>query len=121
MKYSSLIFIFLFAFSGHLWAFDTYNPKNNQLSIPIVSVNSIIYSDVIVTIDKVIDIGSSASTTQYDLYDQVTNQLVIPSVKVGSSTYNNVVVTISSVLNIGGILSSSDPSDATFDSFLYSD
>ena len=56
IKYLLLIFIAMFAFNV-AWAIDTYNPANNQLSIPSVQVGGTTYTDVVVTVGNVISIG----------------------------------------------------------------
>lgn len=44
---------------SHLcWATDTYNPANNQLTIPSVDVSGVIYNNVVITVGNVISVGS---------------------------------------------------------------
>jgi uncharacterized protein (TIGR01370 family) len=86
---------------------DVYSSATNQLSIPAVLVGRTVYSNVIVTVDKVLQVGSAPASRALDTYDAATNQLFIPAVAVGASTYYNVLVTAGQVLSVGG---SSQPS-----------
>jgi len=87
--------------SSTVWAGDTYNPINNQLTIPIVQVGNTFYKNVVVTVGSIIRIGTNVAFGQIDVYDSQAQQLTIPSVTVGSSTYNNVVITLDSVVSVG--------------------
>jgi hypothetical protein len=44
--------------------FDTYDPVTNRLTIPNVNAFGIVYHDVIVTVDKVVSVGSSESKVE---------------------------------------------------------
>lgn len=41
---------------------DTYDPSTNLLTIPSITVNGVTYTDVVVTVGKVVSIGSSSAT-----------------------------------------------------------
>ncbi|WP_241674444.1 beta strand repeat-containing protein, partial [Candidatus Methylobacter oryzae] len=76
-------------------AVDSYNPANNQLTIPTITVAGKIYNDVVVSVAEVLGYttgGSPASSN--NSYDPVTNILTIPSVVVGGVTYTNVRVAV---------------------------
>lgn len=97
-------FLFLMASLASLpsLAADTYNSSKSTLTIPLVKVGSTYYSDVEITLGKVLSVGTAGSNDpSYDTYDASTNQLTIPVVNSGSSTYYNVVVTVGKVLKTG--------------------
>jgi len=79
---------------------DSYDAASNQLSIPLVLVGDTLYSNVLITVGKVLYVGGGAPFSAYDSYSG--NQLAIPSVTVGAATYTNVGVTVASVLKVGG-------------------
>lgn len=79
---------------------DSYNIETNQLTIPAVVVNDTRYSDVVITVDQVVSVGSTAAEGE-DTYNPLTNQLSIPSVAVGTKVYYNVVVSVGRVLAVG--------------------
>jgi len=79
---------------------DTYNIDTNQLSIPSVIVNDVRYSDVVITVDQVISVGTTSSGVE-DIYNPLKNQLSIPSVTVGTKVYYDVVVSVGKVLAVG--------------------
>ena len=109
-------------FSINALALDNYNPANNQLTINQVAVGSVTYSNVVITVGKVISIGTTPSNLTYDTYDAATGQLSVSSVLVGGSTYNNVVVTVGSIISIGGqvvLTQSGNPTQYFLNSGLY--
>jgi len=103
----SISLIFSFA---QVWASDTYNPVNGQLTIPIVRVGSTNYTNVVITVGKVLSVGTNPTPYAVDFYQAATNQLIIPIVNVGSNTFNNVVVNVGSVISIGGQMPTGSPS-----------
>ena len=70
---------------------DTYNPANNELTIPAVSVNGTTYNNVLITVGKPVSIGAASWVDSYSLSN---GQLRIPAVTVGSVVYNNVVASV---------------------------
>jgi para-nitrobenzyl esterase len=86
-----------------VWA-DSYNPANNQLTIPYVIVGGATYSNTVVNIGSVVSgpTGTSASGSG-DTYDPAKHQLAIPRVMVGSSSYYNVVGAVSGLVSIGSV------------------
>jgi hypothetical protein len=78
---------------------DSYDPASNQLSIPLVLVGDTLYSNVLITVGKVLYVGGGTPFSAYDNYSG--DQLAIPSVTVGAATYTNVGVTVGSVLKVG--------------------
>jgi hypothetical protein len=81
---------------------DTYDAASNRLSIPAVLVGSTFYTDVQVTVAKVLYVGSGAPVSAYDTYIEASNQLSVPSVTVGGTAYTNVLVNVGEVLSVGG-------------------
>jgi hypothetical protein len=85
-----------------LYAADTYDTSKSTLTIPLVKVGNTYYSDVEITLGKVVSVGTVGSNDpSYDTYDASTNQLSIPVVTSGNATYYNVVVTLGKVLKTG--------------------
>ena len=82
-------------------AVDTYNPANGQLNIPFVTVGDTTYTNVIVSVGKVISVGSAPGFGSNDYYDLINGQLTIPSVSLGAETYYNVVATLEKVISVG--------------------
>lgn len=103
---------------GSTWAWDIYNATNNQLTIQKVNVGDITYTDVVITVAKVISIMGGQPIGAVDSYIASLNRLAIPSVQVGNLTYNNVVITVGEVLRVGGkeLLS---PTNESFQTALY--
>ena len=103
MKLFKSLFVTLFAIvCFNSYAADSYDASSNTLTIPLVNVNNIYYSNVKINVGAVVSIGSkSTSTPAYDTYNAATNELTIPEVVVGSSTYYNVVITVGPILSVG--------------------
>jgi hypothetical protein len=94
----------LYLFAGLVnssWSTDSYNANNKQLSIPAVQVGNIIYNNVVVTVDQVLNLTTNSNNSNIDIYTASNRQLFIPSVSVGSAVYNNVLVSIASVISVG--------------------
>ena len=70
--------------------FDTYNPGNNQLTVPAVTTGSNIYYNAVGT---VANLTSIASVSGADTFDG--SHLTIPYVLVGAKAYFNVVLGVS--------------------------
>jgi hypothetical protein len=103
-----------------LYAADTYDSSKSTLTIPLVKVGSTYYSNVEVTLGKVLSVGTQSSNAlSYDTYDSSTNQLTIPIVNSGSSTYYNVVVTVGKVLKTGTSCASVEACSSSSTSSLY--
>lgn len=83
------------------WAQDSYNPTNNQLTIPSVDVVGTTYNNVVITVGGVVRIDGGAPNGSSDVYNPATNQLSIPTVLVNGQTYTNVVVTVGQVVSVG--------------------
>ncbi len=84
------------------WALDTYNPLNNQLSIPQVVLGQTVYTNVVITVGQVLAVSGGAPAQGFDVYDPATNQLKISDVTVDESQYTNVLVTVGQVISLGG-------------------
>ncbi len=90
-------------------ALDTYNPNNNQLTIPTVIVGSTAYKDVVITVGSIVSLGGSSqdskypakSTAVFDSYDIQKKQLSIPNVTAYGSTYYDVVINVGDILSVG--------------------
>ena len=63
---------FLLLFVNTVWAADTYNPVNNQLSIPAVELNGIIYRDVVITVGNILSLSGGTPKKDIDKYDVAT-------------------------------------------------
>ncbi len=109
MKYITELFLSLVAlFSPAVYATDTYNHVNNQLSIPAVVLGETIYRDVVITVGPILTVGGSSLDSKYpakpadtmDSYDPYKNQLTIPSVKAYGFVYYDVVVNVGTVLSV---------------------
>ena len=102
------------AASWHAEAADTYDSSKSTLTIPLVKAGSTYYSDVEITLGKVVSVGTQSSNAlSYDTYDSSTNQLTIPIVTSGSSTYYNVVVTVGKVLKTGSSCATAEACSST--------
>jgi hypothetical protein len=89
-------------------AADSYNSSTGVLSISLVKVGSVFYTDVDINFSDA-RIGTASSTSlSYDSYNSGNNQLSIPIVYVGSQAYYNVVVTVGSVIRYRGTCSTLD-------------
>ena len=95
------ISIYLFFAVAHVWAVDTYNPANGQLTIPTVQVGSATYNNVVVSVGEVIKINGGIPEGAKDSYNITTNILNIPAVLVGNTTYTNVTVSVGNVVSVG--------------------
>ena len=93
---------FLLFFVNTVWAADTYNPVNNQLSIPAVEVNGTIYRDVVITVGNILSLSGGTPKKDIDKYDVATGQLAISTVYVGNSIYNNVQIQVGTIVSVGG-------------------
>jgi hypothetical protein len=90
--------------AGIATTIDSYDMATGQLTIPVVSVGSDNYKNVIVKVGSVLSVGSAPANSAYDSFNSANGQLTIPMVTVGSTTYYNVVVSNLSVLTVGGKL-----------------
>ncbi len=88
--------------AGH--APDTFATANGQLTIPILAIGNAVYSDVVVTVGKIISgpTGTSANGS-VDSFDPANSELTVQSVTVGSTTYHNVVVQVTHLVSIGSV------------------
>ena len=97
----ALISINLLFTVAQVWAIDTYNAANGQLTIPIVQVGSVTYNNVEVTVGEVIKINGGIPEGAKDSYNTITNILNIQAVLVGNTTYTNVTVSVGNVVSVG--------------------
>jgi hypothetical protein len=93
-----------FMFNGELYtkdgAFaDSYDNSTGQLTINTISVGTVNYCNVVVSIDKVLGVGVAPANASSDTFDQATGRLSIPAVDVGGTKYYNVVVTLGKVFS----------------------
>lgn len=106
---SRTILAFLMLISNNVFAIDTYNPANGQLTISAVVVGDTIYKNVVVIVNSVIYVGGSSidkqflakSTSTYDTYDAFKNQLSIPNVSAFDLIYYDVIINVGTILSIG--------------------
>ena len=86
-------------------AADSYNSTTGLLSVPLMKVGSVFYTDVNLKF-SLISVGVASSTAlSYDTYNSGNNQLSIPILYVGSQLYYNVVVRVGTVMKVGGTCS----------------
>ena len=110
MKYITELFLSLVTlFSPAVYAIDTYNHVNNQLTIPAVVLGDTIYRDVVITVGPILTVGGSNQdpkyvpkpSTTFDSYDPYKNQLTIPNVTAYGFIYYDVVINVGTVLSVG--------------------
>ena len=79
---------------------DSYD--GTRLTIPSVVIGNATYSNVVVTVGKIVSgpTGTVPVGTS-DTYDPASQQLTIPEVQFGSRTYYNVVVAVTGLVSIG--------------------
>lgn len=80
---------------------DVFDSQTGVLSIPQVVVGAKTYTDVQITVSKVMELGYPPSFGNVDTYDVSTNRLQIPSVMVSGFEYFNVSVLVGEVLRVG--------------------
>lgn len=93
---------------------DFYDGK--YLKIANVKMNGVNYSNVIVTLDKILSINNATSVDVFDSYDSQKNILSMPSVINGFNLYKNALASVSSIVSIDGklpLLSTSVPNHST--------
>jgi hypothetical protein len=81
---------------------DSFNPVNQQLTIPALVIGNASYSNVVVTPKVILSIHGGAASGSVDSYAPALNELTIPTVNVGDKTYTNVLITVASLISIGG-------------------
>ena len=110
MKYiKNLLLSFLTVLASNVYATDTYNHINNELTIPAVVLGDIVYKDVVITVGPILAVGGSnldskypaKPSTTYDSYDPYKNQLTIPNVNAYGFVYYDVIVNVGTVLSVG--------------------
>jgi len=91
--------------AGAAYGTDTYNPLNKQLTIPHVAIGSAAYSNMVVTVGRIVSgpTGTSANGP-VDSYDPGTSQLTVQAVNLGAATFYNVVVTVAGLVSIGSVI-----------------
>ena len=97
LKYRTLTWprsLFFVLAASNSWALDSYNSSSGVLTIPYVALGNVLYSNVNITVDKILAAGTQAVADAYDTYNPVNNQLSIPSVQVGTAKYYNVLITV---------------------------
>ncbi len=86
---------------GGVTGADTY--AGGQLSISSVQIQGgPIYSDVVVTVGKILGVGGGMPTKAMDQYNPTSHQLLIPAVEFGGKVYTNVTVTVAGVVSVNG-------------------
>jgi hypothetical protein len=75
-----------------------------QLLMPLVDIGNVVYTNMLVTIGKVVSgpSGTSPIGTAV-IYTPLNNELTIPSGTIGTTTYYNVGVTVGSLVSIDGV------------------
>jgi len=87
--------------AANCWAVDSFNATTGVLTISQVAVGDVLYSNVNITVDKILAANTQVVADSYDTYSLVNNQLSIPSVQVGSVKYYNVVITVGQIISVG--------------------
>ena len=87
--------------AANCWALDSYNAESGVLTISKVAVGDVLYSNVKITVDKILAASTQVVADSYDTYNPVNNQLSIPSVQVGSARYYNVLITAGQIISVG--------------------
>lgn len=106
---NTLIYSILITLSFNTNAADTYNSAKSTLSIPLVKVGDVYYSNVEISLGNIVSIGSASNNPlSYDTYNSTNNQLTIPIVNVGNTSYYNVVITVGNVLSVGSSCSTAE-------------
>ncbi len=104
-KASSLFATFaLIACAASAKATDHFD--GSQLTIPTMTIRGAVYSDVVVTVGKIVSgptVGPAYGTV--DSYSVASGQLTVPEVIFGGKTYYNVVVTVKDLVSIGSVSS----------------
>ena len=80
---------------------DVFDSQTGILSIPQDVVGARTYTDVQITVSKVIELGEAPSLGNEDTYDVLTNRLKIPLVRAAGIEYFNVSVLVCAVLKVG--------------------
>jgi uncharacterized repeat protein (TIGR03803 family) len=83
---------------------DTYVSSSNRLSIPLVTIGSATYSNMVVTVGNIVSGPTCpAPRGNGDIYSPANNWLTIPSVMVGTSAHSNVIVTVGHLVSVGSV------------------
>ena len=91
-------------FAGTANAVDSFDAGNRQLTIPVVSVGALVFSNMVVTVGGVVSGPSgTAPAANADSYSPATKDLTVPAVAIGSATYYNVVASVTALQSIGGV------------------
>lgn len=94
-----LIALLVLVISSSFAYADTYNTANNQLTIPLITLGSTTYTNVVVTVGSLVSVNTGTPGAT-DLYTPATNVLAIPSITVSGTTYTNVMITVGSVVSV---------------------
>ena len=121
MRYIKNLFLLFALLASNVYATDTYNPANGQLTIPAVVLGNTIYKDVVITIGPILTVGGSSLDSKYpakpsttpDTYDPYKNQLTIPNVSAYGFVYYDVVINVGVVLSVGSSSPVTPPMPAT--------
>lgn len=75
-----------------------------QLTLPTVSIGNASYSDVVITVGKIVS-GPTGTTPQSsgDIYNPATGQLSVSQALVNGTTFHNVVISVGSLVSIGEV------------------
>ena len=97
-----LVILCLVPTVGVAWGTDTYDAETNRLTIPSVLLGDTVYSNVVITVGRVLSVSGGTLAANYDVYDGDTNVLTIPSVNAYGANYSNVAITPGQVISVGG-------------------
>ena len=99
LSMKKLLIYLILVMATSAWSMDQYDGE--ILKIKKVKVGNIEYSNVNITVDKVISIGNNFNLDDIDLYDPATNTLLIANVTYKDVVYSSVRVTVGKVLSVG--------------------
>jgi hypothetical protein len=94
---------------SNVFAGDIYDAESNVVTIPLVKVGDMFYTNVRASVDEVLSVGNFESVYTYDIYDAATNRLFIPSVNAYGTTFKNVLITVGDVHSVASGASLSSP------------
>ena len=116
-KFLTLVLFLNLFLASVVQAADRFNPINNQLTIPQVVVEDTVYTNVVITVAKVISLNGGVPVNNFDTFNVQNNQLSIPLVYVGDVEYTNVVINVGEILKVGG--ESKEPPSPVYSATLY--
>ena len=116
-KIFTLVVFSILCLAPSAQAADRYNTSNNQLKIPQVLVGETVYTNVVITVQSIIEVNGGVQLNVFDTFSAQKNQLNIPIVLVGDVQYTNVVITVGEILEVGANITLADAIKPSTDYF----